>query len=167
MDHSWQDGQGHGRCHGSRRCPRGQGRCHDGGERGRGWEKKLQRAQSSNALFLVLVVVLVLVLVLSPTPYTPSLLAQHVAKNGSHKILDSCNLPLTGKGVVDLVITDMCVFKVDKENGRLKLIEVRKNEARRSGMKKDLMPNVLIRFPPPDCKGSDGRRHQGQHWLLL
>jgi len=51
---------------------------------------------------------------------------EHVAKNGSHKILDACNLPLTGKGVVDLVITDMCVFEVDKESSRLKLIEIAK-----------------------------------------
>lgn len=30
----------------------------------------------------------------------------HVAKGGVHKILDQCNLPLTGKKVVDMLITD-------------------------------------------------------------
>jgi len=51
---------------------------------------------------------------------------EHVAKNGSHKILPACKLPLTGKGVVDLIITDMCVFEVDKKNGGLTLIEIAK-----------------------------------------
>ena len=51
---------------------------------------------------------------------------EHTAKGGEHKILSECNLPLTGKGVVDLIITDMCVFEVDKKNGGLKLIEIAK-----------------------------------------
>ena len=50
----------------------------------------------------------------------------HVAKSGAHKILNECNLPLTGKGVVDLIITDMCVFQCDKKNGGLTLIEIAK-----------------------------------------
>ena len=52
---------------------------------------------------------------------------EHVAKNGSHKIMDDCSLPLTGKAVVDLIITDKCVFEVDKEGGGgLTLIEIAK-----------------------------------------
>ena len=51
---------------------------------------------------------------------------EHVAKDGSPKIMDGCTLPLTGRGVVDLVITDMCVFECDKVKGGLKLIEVAK-----------------------------------------
>ena len=48
---------------------------------------------------------------------------EHEAK-GESKLLKRCNLPLTGAGVVDLVITDLAVFQVDKKgNGGLTLIE--------------------------------------------
>ena len=50
-------------------------------------------------------------------------LMEHCAKDGSPKIKDACDLPLTGKQVVDLVITDLCVFEVDKGRG-LTLIEL-------------------------------------------
>ena len=38
---------------------------------------------------------------------------EHAAKDGS-KLLQDCNLPLTGRRVVDLVITDLGVFTIDK-----------------------------------------------------
>jgi 3-oxoacid CoA-transferase subunit B len=49
-------------------------------------------------------------------------LMEHVAKGDAHKILNSCNLPLTGVGVVNRIITDLCVIDINKKG--LKLIEL-------------------------------------------
>jgi 3-oxoacid CoA-transferase len=48
----------------------------------------------------------------------------HVAKDGSAKIVEQCALPLTGARVVSTIITDLCVFEVDRVKGGLTLIEL-------------------------------------------
>ncbi len=47
----------------------------------------------------------------------------HTAKDGSPKLVTKCSLPLTGTGVVDLVITNFGVFEFG-EDGRLRMIEI-------------------------------------------
>ncbi|MFK0298784.1 3-oxoacid CoA-transferase subunit B [Brevundimonas sp. NPDC090276] len=49
---------------------------------------------------------------------------EHCNKYGEPKILERCTLPLTGQGVVDLIISDLCVFAVDKKQGGLTLLEL-------------------------------------------
>lgn len=49
---------------------------------------------------------------------------EHVAKDGSPKIVQNCSLPLTGANCVSTIITDMCVFEVDREKGELWLTEL-------------------------------------------
>jgi len=49
---------------------------------------------------------------------------EHVAKGGKHKILKSCDLPLTGRSCVSQIITDLCVFDIDRHAGRMTLTEL-------------------------------------------
>src|SRR5918912_699073 len=50
-------------------------------------------------------------------------LMEHTAR-GEPKLLHRCTLPLTGTGVVDMVITDLGVFAIDKKAGGMDLIEI-------------------------------------------
>ncbi|OAQ97646.1 hypothetical protein LLEC1_07676 [Akanthomyces lecanii] len=49
---------------------------------------------------------------------------EHVAKDGSPKIVQDCSLPLTGARCVSTIITDLCVFQVDRKAGGLTLTEL-------------------------------------------
>jgi len=50
-------------------------------------------------------------------------LMEHTAR-GEPKLLRRCTLPLTGASVVDIVITDLGVFAIDKKGGGMELIEL-------------------------------------------
>ena len=44
-------------------------------------------------------------------------LMEHTSKDGASKILKRCTLPITGKAVVNMIITDLCVFEVEPGKG--------------------------------------------------
>jgi 3-oxoacid CoA-transferase subunit B/3-oxoadipate CoA-transferase beta subunit len=45
----------------------------------------------------------------------------HCEKTGAPKVLKRCNLPLTGAAVVDLLITDLGIFEIDRKVGGMRL----------------------------------------------
>ena len=67
---------------------------------------------------------------------------EHTAK-GSHKVLKECTLPLTGKGVVDMLITEMGVFEFNKKTREMMLIEI-SNSITLDQLKKDTECDFIV-----------------------
>jgi 3-oxoacid CoA-transferase subunit B len=49
---------------------------------------------------------------------------EHTNKAGESKILKKCELPLTGTQCVDMIISDLCVFTVERGKKGLTLVEL-------------------------------------------
>ncbi|HEU0161945.1 MAG TPA: CoA transferase subunit B [Rhizomicrobium sp.] len=49
---------------------------------------------------------------------------EHTNKAGESKILKKCDLPLTGTGCIDMIVSDLCVFTLERGRTGLKLIEL-------------------------------------------
>jgi 3-oxoacid CoA-transferase subunit B len=49
---------------------------------------------------------------------------EHVSKNGDAKFIPECTLPLTGKNVVDMIVTDLCVFQRPDHQSPFRLVEL-------------------------------------------
>ena len=52
---------------------------------------------------------------------------EHANKAGKSKILKTCTLPLTGSRCIDMVITDLCVFAIDRKAHQMRLLELAPN----------------------------------------
>ena len=49
---------------------------------------------------------------------------EHTSKNGDPKFIPACTLPLTGKNVVDMIITDLALFQRPDHGSPFRLMEL-------------------------------------------
>jgi 3-oxoacid CoA-transferase B subunit len=49
---------------------------------------------------------------------------EHVSKSGDPKFIPECTLPLTGRNVIDMIVTDLAVFQRPDHDSPFKLIEL-------------------------------------------
>ncbi len=63
-------------------------------------------------------------LVSNPDETKVIVVTDHLDKNGRSKVVQKCRLPLTGVACVSRIITDLCVFDVDRQRGGLTLVEL-------------------------------------------
>jgi 3-oxoacid CoA-transferase B subunit len=49
---------------------------------------------------------------------------EHTSKNGDAKFIPACTLPLTGQNVVDMIVTDLCVFQRADHQSPFRLVEL-------------------------------------------
>jgi 3-oxoacid CoA-transferase subunit B len=85
-------------------------------------------------------------------------LMEHVARDGSYKIVEECSLPYTGRGVVQRIITDLAVIDIQPDG--LHLVELAAG-ATENDVRRQTEPKVRSRRGTP--QGSCNRVVPGQH----